>query len=122
MKTEKYLKKMISVVAGLGLFMVFSCGEDTEPEASSGSGSTPTYADVKLTLDNSCATSGCHDSSAAGGVDLRTESDAEAHAARSLIRINGGTMPSGGDPAAVSYFNDTSGAKAALIRYLESVR
>ena len=122
MKNKKYLTNLFSLLAGLGLFMMFSCGEDTEPEASSGSGPVPTYAEVKLTLDRSCATSGCHSSTAAAaGVDLSSEDEVESHAARSLIRVNAGTMPSAGDSSAVSYFNNTSGAKAALIKYLESV-
>ena len=121
---DKYFKHVFTLIAAVGLSVAVGCGEDTTETdrntgGSGGSGGSTdlSYSDVALTLNNSCATSGCHDaSSAVSGVDLSSAEGVAENAERSLIRINAGTMPPSG--SAKTAFDSNASAKQDLINYL----
>ena len=75
---DKYFKHVFTLIAAVGLSVAVGCGEDTietdrNTGGSGGSGGSTdlSYSDVALTLNNSCATSSCHNgSNPSAGIDL----------------------------------------------------
>ena len=120
---EKYFKHVFTLIAAVGLSLAVGCGEDTTDNdgntGGSGGSTNLSYSDVALTLNNSCATSGCHSASnPSAGIDLSNSASVSENAARSLAAINNGSMPPSYAPGQQNYFNNTEGAKQDLINYL----
>lgn len=92
------MKKNTILFAALTIILLtWSCTKDTTTSCG-----TTTYkysTDISPILTNKCNTSGCHNSSAAGGTNLTTYALVKEHNAHVLAEINASRMPKAGSPA-----------------------
>lgn len=96
-----------------------SCGIEEEEKSEDPPSTSLTYADVKPTIDTSCAFSGCHVSGFQFG-DLSTEEGVRSYAAAAYQEITSGSMPSSSEQAIKSAFDSNTSAKANLLEYLNA--
>lgn len=90
------MKKPFLSVFILSLVVIFSCTKDSTSNCG-----TTTYkysTEISVILTTKCNTSGCHNATAAGGLNLTAYSTVYEHRDHILEQINAGRMPQSGSP------------------------
>lgn len=91
------MKKTLLAIAMVTLITVLSCTKDTTSNCG-----TTTYkytTDISVVLNNKCNTSGCHNSSAAGGLNLTNYNSVKDKSSNIRTKVNNNSMPPAGSPA-----------------------
>lgn len=91
------MKKTIVLIPFIVLILAISCTKDT----TSNCATTPYKysSDISIILNAKCNTSGCHNASAAGGLNLTSYAAVKEHSSHIRDEINKGSMPKAGSPA-----------------------
>lgn len=91
------MKKIVFAVSIVSLVTILSCTKDTTSNC--GTTTFKYSSDISVVLNNKCNTSGCHNASAAGGINLTTYTTVKDKSSNIRTRVNNNTMPPAGSPA-----------------------
>lgn len=91
------MKKIITAIAIVSIVTILSCTKDTTSNC--GTTTFKYSTDISVVLNNKCNTSGCHNSSAAGGLNLTNYNTVRDKSPNISNRVNTNSMPPAGSPA-----------------------
>jgi uncharacterized membrane protein len=91
------MKKISLTTFILSTLFIWSCTKDSTSNC--GSTTFKYSTDISPIITAKCNTSGCHNSSAAGGLNFTTYASVKQNSSRIRNAVNNGSMPKAGSPA-----------------------
>lgn len=91
------MKKISLATFIISILFIWSCTKDSTINC--GTTTFKYSTDISPIITAKCNTSGCHNSSAAGGLNFTTYASVKEHSSHIRDEVNKGSMPKAGSPA-----------------------